>query len=450
MLSDERDQQFERALQRRLGGKSADATCPDAEILAAYHERLLSLEEMGQWKEHVAACTRCQGAMVLLEETNSVPLHEWERKSVPVRSEPTIDPSRTVIAAARRSSVESAARQTAAAAPRTAAVSIRDAVPRPKWRWIVPAGAMAAGLLIFVAVREYRSELVTGPVHVAENRGSTMPAARAPAPVPEATGADQLSPGVKQDVLSLAETPVKKGATVQKSISSSQMARMPSAGAKTSAALGGTAALRNETADGGLVVRTPKPTAPPLSTLRAGSASGVGTVTMQNRAPAVIRPAQSQASDTGSEMVGSADASSEAAPVQPRAYIPVKDIPFAVRSYIAAPRGKVFWRVGVGGKIEISTDAAKSWRLQNSGVSNEIVGGSAPSEKMCWVVGTAGTVLLTLDGGAHWKRVTPPVAEDLTGVRAQDAQHATVWAAQSRKSFETTDGGTTWTPAASE
>ncbi len=71
MPADERDQQFERALQRQMRSGSPDAVCPDAETLAAYHERTLSLEEMAQWKEHIAGCTCCQETLTLLEETNA-------------------------------------------------------------------------------------------------------------------------------------------------------------------------------------------------------------------------------------------------------------------------------------------------------------------------------------------------------------------------------------------
>src|SRR5271166_6046968 len=86
MPSDERDRQFERALQRHMRGSDADAACADAETLAAYHERTLSLEEMAKWKEHIAGCSRCQDTLSLLEETNSVALHEWEEKDAGERN----------------------------------------------------------------------------------------------------------------------------------------------------------------------------------------------------------------------------------------------------------------------------------------------------------------------------------------------------------------------------
>jgi len=54
MPSDDRDRQLEKALVRHLRSDAIDAACPDAETLAAYHERTLSLEEMAQWKQHIA------------------------------------------------------------------------------------------------------------------------------------------------------------------------------------------------------------------------------------------------------------------------------------------------------------------------------------------------------------------------------------------------------------
>jgi hypothetical protein len=60
MPADDRDPKFERALAQHLRGGSAAAGCPDAETLAAYHERSLSLEEMANWKQHIAGCAVCQ------------------------------------------------------------------------------------------------------------------------------------------------------------------------------------------------------------------------------------------------------------------------------------------------------------------------------------------------------------------------------------------------------
>ena len=112
---------------------------------------------------------------------------------------------------------------------------------------------------------------------------------------------------------------------------------------------------------------------------------------------------------------------------------------------IAAPGSSVIWRAGRAGSIEFSNDSGRSWSRQTSGVIVDLLTGSAPSDKVCWIVGRAGAVLLTTEGGAHWKVMTSPIGEDLGGVRATDALHATIWNVRDTKSFQTSDGGVTWT-----
>jgi hypothetical protein len=80
MPRDDRDQNFEKALARHLGSSGAvrgnDATeandCLDAEILAAYHARLLDPEEMALRKAHIASCERCQEILAQLEATDRI------------------------------------------------------------------------------------------------------------------------------------------------------------------------------------------------------------------------------------------------------------------------------------------------------------------------------------------------------------------------------------------
>jgi photosystem II stability/assembly factor-like uncharacterized protein len=112
---------------------------------------------------------------------------------------------------------------------------------------------------------------------------------------------------------------------------------------------------------------------------------------------------------------------------------------------ITTPVDQYSWRVWPGGKIEYSFDNSRTWETQKSGVSMDLTGGSAPSDKVCWVVGKAGTVLVTTDRGRHWKKVTSPIQEDIAGIFAQDGKRASVWTASHKQSFETNDGGATWT-----
>jgi hypothetical protein len=120
------------------------------------------------------------------------------------------------------------------------------------------------------------------------------------------------------------------------------------------------------------------------------------------------------------------------------------------RHYILSPSAKIIWRLGDAGKIERSSDYGKTWSQQNSGVTADLVAGSATSDKVSWVLGKAGTLLLTTDGGKHWKQISSPLAGDIGGIHATDASHASIWDVPNRNSFETTDGGATWHRAGNE
>jgi len=115
---------------------------------------------------------------------------------------------------------------------------------------------------------------------------------------------------------------------------------------------------------------------------------------------------------------------------------------------IATPAGLVSWRVGQAGIIDFSSDAGKTWTLQPSGVTTDLLAGSAPSDKVCWIVGGSGTILRTIDAGAHWQKIRPPVLEDILSVVAEDALRATV--SLTNGSYQTTDGGATWNKVAPE
>src|SRR5258708_2127638 len=131
MPSDDRERSFENALARHLrAGAASDphSTCSDAETLAAYHERSLAPEQMASLKTHVTHCERCQQILAHLEATDEIPV-------------PATDLARQAIPAAR-SSVPFPARQPSF------------------WRWVAPAGALAAALLVWVAVHENNSTRV--------------------------------------------------------------------------------------------------------------------------------------------------------------------------------------------------------------------------------------------------------------------------------------------------
>ncbi|MGH9592357.1 MAG: WD40/YVTN/BNR-like repeat-containing protein, partial [Bryobacteraceae bacterium] len=109
------------------------------------------------------------------------------------------------------------------------------------------------------------------------------------------------------------------------------------------------------------------------------------------------------------------------------------------------------WQLGPGGTIQHSTDAGKSWQVQASGVTADLLAGNAPTPEICWAVGRRGTILRTSDAGEQWEIVNGPEmtghpAPEWTRVAAKDALHAQVWNADGQ-SYVTEDGGKTWQAA---
>src|SRR5712671_6704963 len=79
-----RDRRREEALARRVGDAldqlaHRDAgECPDAELVAAYHERSLQPDEIARWENHFATCTRCRKVLQVLAASVDTPLDEKE------------------------------------------------------------------------------------------------------------------------------------------------------------------------------------------------------------------------------------------------------------------------------------------------------------------------------------------------------------------------------------
>ena len=104
----------------------------------------------------------------------------------------------------------------------------------------------------------------------------------------------------------------------------------------------------------------------------------------------------------------------------------------------------VTWIVGRNGTVQ-RRDANGAIRTQHSGVTTDLVAGSAASPNVCWIVGRSGTIIRTTDGGEHWTLITPPAAENFAAVSASSANDATITTASGRR-FATSDGGMSWRP----
>jgi len=479
MAPDDRDRMFDKALSRHLrsvaGAPAAadlpsapgspSSLCLDPEMLAAYHERSLLPEEMNSVKEHIVSCAHCQAILAQLEMTDSIPLAASEKEKV-------------LAAAALPAAKPALAEKSASPRP----------IRRPRWAWLVPAGALAAGLLVWVGLHEKQFQHSPAASEV-----KVVARAQEPAPLPsleksvpaltapqsdqleansrarEAVGAltggvagavpkappaahENLKQPSKADSIARiagAPLPADKESELRKDAARDSIAQLtaqnqPASDLKGVASASGAAALdqnalQNQTAlnqNVNIVAQnqmiTPKVPGPaPL-----GQASQAEVTKKAKSAAAASRYSSAPAAPAPPPVPSEVSAFSDTATGQGAG--------IANPHLIAVPGSPVRWLAGGAGLIEFSLDHGASWSVQTSGVTVDLFTGSAPTDKICWMVGRAGTIVLTTDGGAHWSTVASPLKEDLGGIRALDALHATVWNPLKTKSFETSDGGVTW------
>jgi len=471
MAPDERDRIFDKALARHLRADSSSpdsmnpssresaraSECPGPETLAAYHERSLLPEEMNSWKEHIVGCSNCQAILSHLEATDEIPLQAAVENRV--------------------SAQEESVHQVAASGQRQPAVpSILPKQTRrarlfygARWQWLAPAGALAAGLLVWIALHE-KQPLAT------PNRNEVQIATKQapPPPPPSVSGAAQET------------SPPSNGGGAKPQSAVDEFARAKvghtSGAAKTDSKREyiAQASPPRPMVDKERELQKDAGRTPSVDLLRAQEQLDRDAKTADNaRQESAEVQLQTQASNAqlqnqsnanaakapGPAALGQIEAKKMKAPAAPTVPSPQPGVAGGIASsyndslqvaraftnprVISPPGSNVVWRAGRSGMIEFSKDGGSTWSRQVSGVLVDLLTGSAPSDQVCWIVGRAGAILLTTDGGAHWKVVQSPLAEDLGGVRASDALHTTIWNARSTKSFQTSDGGLTWLPVPS-
>jgi len=155
MAPDERN--FEKALARHLRSEPTQpSACADAETLAAYHERLLAPHELSSWKGHIAGCSRCQEILAQLEATDEIPVASVQENEAHVVAMPALPAVVAAVAPPAKPAAQPVSIQSA---------SLSSAKSRrPTWRLLVPAGALAAGLLVWIASRDRMQQNILQPM----------------------------------------------------------------------------------------------------------------------------------------------------------------------------------------------------------------------------------------------------------------------------------------------
>jgi hypothetical protein len=470
MPFDDRDPKFERALAQHLRGGAAQAACPDAETLAAYHERNLSMDEMARWKEHISACEACQEALALVETTEKQLAEDWEEQPVPMIAS----------LSAPKGQAKNVPMRTAPAA--TSPVAILRGRPA-LLRWAIPLGAVAAGVLVFIGIYEQREPKVA--------RYSDTVVARREVPATPAPMRDQIQSQPQSKVQESSESKdssasgdkelATAGRSVQKKEKAILVAPSPRQAERARGTTGegfGNGKLDYDAA-ANKKSAPPPATAPEISgTFQAGAGVGQNApVAAAAPPPAAPKPEQV----TNGAVVGGAagkekaradlkavppsasqtvTVESDAAPVNGRneSLMSKQGVsnelaelsPASLNGLILTPDNRVFWKLQPAGTVQLTTDGGKDWKSLETGANEYLTTGFAPSSNVCWIAGRSGTLLLTKDRGSHWSRINTPIAGDLGGVRAADAKHASIWDEARHTSYETSDGGSTWKQTANQ
>jgi len=498
MPSDERDKQFEGALARQLRSGELDASCPDPETLAAYHERTMSLEEMSRWKEHIAGCARCQEALALVEQSEGSLAEQWQNENNVVAMSARGNAAAALGSPSQATPVDESA---AAAASKAKTSEIRKTGRVSKWT--VPIGAIAAALLVWIGWHEIKlasekKSTLSAPVQVAQSRETPIPESDLPlrgraaemklqeqanaaksAPEPSAPSdakteqrsaaaggvvGGAIEGNTKQNAPYVygggsAKAPARRQDDKDKSHDAGRVAleMAPAIPAAPPPAQAGAAGGMRATAPSAAPERRSENAPPkgatggPLVNNQANQQANqqVNEQTAQNT-NATLKKEKAPEQKAQTQTVEASSFSTDALTTMNKLPMNLRDMANITPSVIVAPDNKNAWRVGAAGKIEHSGNAGKSWKVQPGGVTQDLIAGMAPSKKICWLVGKNGTLLLTTDGGKHWARILSPIRGDLGGVHALDEQHASIWDVANREAYETSDGGATWKSTANE
>jgi hypothetical protein len=462
---------------------SQGADCPNPEVLAAYHERLLVPQEMASLKEHIAACDRCQEILATLEATDDLLLPSDQAADEAINNVVTMPAAQVEIPAEIVSASPSPALVALPSrAARRAQSSWRSKTLRgANWKWLAPAGAIAASLLLWVGFHESHPstfELAknTQPAPAPAAGASTT---RTGTPVPQSNElADRAkaqpsnAPQSQTDALAREETRKSDRVVLDEKKSTDRVASKPEV-LQPAPKAPATPQRDRDSRESDLKVQA-RDDSPADGKESAAAAASAPPSSVAETAHAYAQKQDKNASGMHSQVVVPSKTESAAkakmaggrqSPEQDQqraagnmlslqtaeTVTSDKNVPMlrvakmSTANVISAPNNAALWRVSPAGIIERSTDAGASWEVQSSGVVSDLLTGSAPTAEVCWIVGRNGTILRTTDSGNHWQKLNTPSTDDLTSIFAVNAEQATVSTSTPSKSYRTTDAGKTWT-----
>jgi len=435
---DRNSEPLDAILRRAMRAQPGPATpeCADADSLAAYSDRSLAASERARLEGHFADCMRCQvmladiaraeGSARGAKAASEFPWYRRWRVAIPalttiaavvifiaIRRPPTEEPKNEIVAMAKNEAprMEVAERAQAPAPATTAQV----AAPAAQVETL--ASRPAAPVPNELAMNEARSEVTAKREVLRMHRAAPAPApawpAAAPAPPPVDAGRvvaiAPAAPVVEPTSAAVGQPTASVSSELAMNQPRPEAAERAGSMGYALQQIGKAAAPGN----GGMVA-APEGAAPAIGGAAVGhSGAAIGGTAVGTGSGAMA----------GAEAGGGASAGAE------------------VLVTILSSDGSVTWIVGQNGFLR-RRDADGTWHLHHSGVTTDLIAGSAPSASVCWIVGRSGTIIRTTDG-EHWELITGPTADNLVKVSAVSANVATVTTADG-KTFATSDGGATW------
>ena len=453
------DRLREEALARRMGealdrlSPGDTRECPDAEIVAAYHERALDPPESTQWETHFARCSRCRKILTVLAASVETPLAENE--------------------IARPGELVGSSTRPVQVVPSQKIKPIRPGTWDWRVRWLAPALGVAAVLAMWFAVRppwRARNPESSGTLIAQAPKNEALPPTESrsldrfstaeskkkeaesavPAPV-----AAPVPAQVRSALKTLPASPASPPAEQNEVPSSNAIAEVrPGARSADSAA-------RDEKQNRSELDVAPAAAPPPAPQAQARIASGTReaagaasstaqTVTVAGEAPSISTAQRKPGDSIAPQGVSNEPANGQ--PLEARTYRALAKAAAAPDSivFVKNPSGTLLWRAGSKGSIERSGDVGVTWIEQESPSQDDWLAGASVSETVCWLVGRNGAIARTTYG-LRWEKIAPPSSSangrgnfpDWTGVTARNAETVTITAGDRRR-YATQDGGKTW------